>query len=129
MSTATLAHLDDHRDEAPALVALRTTFAKMHQLSRTEAPPSVAQRRGWLDALEGVILAHTDDIVAAIDADFGSRSRHETLLSDLFPTLAGLKHTRQHLARWARPRAKPVHWGFQPGRNKVHPQPLGVVAI
>ncbi len=129
MSTAKLAHLDDHREEAPALTALRTTFAKMHQLSRTEAPPSVAQRRGWLDALEGVIRAHVDDIVTAIDADFGTRSRHETLLADLFPTLAGLKHARQHLARWARPRTMPVHWAFQPGRNKVVPQPLGVVAI
>ncbi len=129
MSTATLAHLDDHRDESPAIVEMRTTFAKMHQLSRSEAPPSVACRRAWLDALERVIRAHTEDIVAAIQADFGTRSRHETLLADLFPTLAGLKHARQHLARWARPRTMPVHWAFQPGSNKVHPQPLGVVAI
>lgn len=129
MNAAPILDLDQHRDEPPAFSAMRTAFARMHHLSRSEAPASIAQRKSWLDALDGTIRRHVDDIAQAIDADFGARSRHETLLADLFPTLAGLRHTRKHLARWAKPRSMPVHWAFQPGSAKVHPQPLGVIGI
>lgn len=127
-SAAALIDLDHHRDN-PAIVAMRTGFQRMHSLSRSEPPPSVAERRARLALLDRVIRLHQDAIADACNADFGARSRHETILADVFPTLAGLKHTRKHLAAWAKPRRSAVHWAFQPGTAKVMPQPLGVIGI
>ncbi len=38
-------------------------------------------------------------IAAAISADFGNRSRHETLLADVWPVLASARYTLRHLCR------------------------------
>lgn len=119
--------VDLHDD--PTIANLRTSFQRMHQLSRSEPPPTVAERRARLDKLEQVVRANQQAIADACNADFGARSRHETLLADIFPTLAGLKHTRKHVAAWSKPRRVPVHWAFQPGSAKVLPQPLGVIGI
>ena len=127
-AAAAIIELDTHRDD-PAVAAMRTSFVRMHGLSRSEPPPSLAERRARLAALERVIRANQEAIADACNADFGARSRHETILADVFPTLAGLKHTRKHLASWAKPRRSAVHWAFQPGTAKVVPQPLGVIGI
>ena len=127
-AAAAVVDLAHHRDD-PVITTLRTSFQRMHQLSRSEAPPTVAERRARLDALERVLRANQTAITEACNADFGARSRHETLLADIFPTMATLKHTRKHLAGWAKPRRAPVHWAFQPGSAKVVPQPLGVIGI
>jgi len=125
---ATVVDLGSRRED-PAIAGLRTSFQRMHQASRTEAPPSLSERRARLDALERAIRANQDAIADACNADFGARSRHETILADIFPTLAGLKHARRHLSAWSKPRRAPVHWVFQPGTAKVVPQPLGVIGI
>ncbi len=127
-ASASVVHLDSRRDD-PAITSLRTTFARMHTASRAEPPPSIGERKARLDALEKVIRANQAAIAEACNADFGSRSRHETLMADLFPTLASLQHTRKHLSSWSKPRRVGVHWAFQPGTAKVVPQPLGVVVI
>jgi coniferyl-aldehyde dehydrogenase len=128
MSHAAVIPLDGYRESSP-IATLRSAFAQMHSLSRSAPPPDVATRRRYLDALERAIRSRQDDVVRAIDADFGARSRHETLVADLFPTLASLHHARKQLSRWAKPRSQPVHWAFQPGTAQVVPQPLGVVGI
>lgn len=126
---ASVTSLDSRREEAPALAAMRTSFQRMHALSRSEAPPTVAERRARLDALQAAIHRYQPAIIEAIDLDFGGRSRHETVIADIFPLILSLQHTRKHLARWAKPRSVPVHWAFQPGSAEVVPQPLGVVGI
>ncbi|MBM4345627.1 MAG: coniferyl aldehyde dehydrogenase [Deltaproteobacteria bacterium] len=127
-ATASVVNLDSRRDD-PALVSLRTTFQRMHVASRAEPPPSIGERKARLDALDRVIRAHRTAIADACHADFGSRSRHETLMADVFPTLASLQHTRKHLRAWSRPRKVAVHWAFQPGSARIVPQPLGVIGI
>ncbi len=127
--SANVSSLDSRREESPSVVSMRTSFQRMHNLSRSEAPPTVAQRRAHLDALEAAIRRYQPAIIEAIDQDFGGRSRYETVIADIFPLILSLQHTRKHLARWAKPRSVPVHWAFQPGAAEVVPQPLGVVGI
>jgi len=55
------------------------------------AMPAVAnlitrgERRAHLDAMCRLLLEHGDTIAAAIDADFGHRSVHETKILEIFP--------------------------------------------
>ncbi len=69
-------------------------------------------------------------MVAAVNKDYGCRSRHETLLGEIVPVLDGIKYTRHHLRAWMRRQRRGVDLLLFPGaRNRVIPQPLGVVGM
>ncbi len=76
-----------------------------------------------------LLAEHRGRIAEAISADFGHRSRHETELLEVFPSLEGLRHALRHGKGWMRQRSSPVSLWFQPGSAAVLPQPLGVVGI
>jgi coniferyl-aldehyde dehydrogenase len=87
------------------------------------------ERRDALEAIEALLIAHQNDIADAVCRDFGRRSRQETLLLDVFPTVSGLAHARRHLKKWMRPRRRPTSLLFAGAGNRVIPQPKGVVGI
>lgn len=92
--------------------------------------PTLARRLEDLDALERLVRDNQDAICAAIDADYGGRSRHETLLLEVYPVLDALRHTRRHLRAWLRPQRRGVdRLAFGLASNRVMPQPLGVVGV
>ena len=91
--------------------------------------PSAAQRQARLKRLEQMVRGHQQAIVDAIGSDFGSRSRVETLTSEVLPTLAAAAHARRHLTGWMRPRRRAVGLNFQPGSNRIEVQPLGVIGV
>jgi coniferyl-aldehyde dehydrogenase len=115
--------------DPPATATLMSQFQRQQAGFRREGPPSLAARKEALRRLKRLVTGHQAEITAAVSADFGHRSRHDTLLADLFTTVAGIKHTSHHLARWMKPERRAVALHFQPGRAKVLYQPLGVVGI
>lgn len=104
-------------------------FSAMHAASRAQVRVSREWRASRLDALAALVLENVDAFVAAIDADFGHRSGHETRLLEIFPGIEAIRHNRRHVGAWMRPRRRPVSLWFRPGRAQVIPQPLGVVGI
>lgn len=90
---------------------------------------SYQARRDALLAIETLLVAHQDEIADAVCRDFHRRSRQETLLLDVFPTVSGLAHARRHLKQWMRPRRRHTSLLFAGARNRVIPQPKGVVGI
>ncbi len=126
MATAvTLAH-----DEDPSYEEMLATLKKMHAAARKErvAKP-LAARVAQLDKLEQTLLRNKEEICRAIAADFGHRSKHETLLAEVFITLSTLKYAREHLAEWMAPEERDVNFTFFPARAELVAQPLGVVGI
>lgn len=99
------------------------------QRERAANASGVRDRLASLRALEHLVRANQDAFAAAISADFGNRSRPETLLAEVAPTLAAIRHASRHLARWMRPQRRRVGLTFQPGRAWVEYQPLGCVGI
>ncbi len=110
-------------------VPLTEIIAQQRAAFVRDGAPPVEQRRRDLLKLKRMLLDHATGIAAAISADFGHRSHQETLLADLFPTVAGIDHLHAHVARWARPERRGVVWYFLPARARVIYQPLGVVGI
>lgn len=106
---------------SPILQRLREAHAR-----RT---PDYAQRMDDLARLRAAVKRHADDIVAAVAADFGRRSRHETLLSDVMTVLHDIDHARRHLRRWMKPTRVGTDWLFWPARSEIRYQPVGVVGI
>ncbi len=92
--------------------------------------PSLDERVADLRTLQRFIRENKDALCDAIDADYGHRSRHETLLSEVFPALDGIDHVVRHLRGWMRPQRRSVDLrNFFGARNRVIPQPLGVVGV
>lgn len=94
-----------------------------------EPYPSLAERRARLEALERLLLDNGEAIADAINADFGHRSAEESKMLELFGCVDGLRYTRRKLAKWMTPQKRHVSMVFATGRNRVIPQPKGVVGI
>ena len=104
-------------------------FQLQRDAFRRQPNPPAGERRAHLDAMCRLLLDNSDALAAAIDADFGHRSVHETKILEIFPALQAAKHARAHVAKWMRPERKSVSVWFLPGRARVVKQPLGVVGI
>ncbi|MEZ5460460.1 coniferyl aldehyde dehydrogenase [Dokdonella sp.] len=91
--------------------------------------PTPAQRLRDLGKLREVLRRRFDELSAAMSADFGRRSHHESLLTDGMTVLHEIDYMRKRLTRWSRPRHRLADAMFWPARTEVQNRPLGVVGI
>jgi coniferyl-aldehyde dehydrogenase len=94
-----------------------------------ESYPGMAARHDRLARLRSIVTDNESRFVAAIDADFGHRSAHETRLAELYIVASGIRHAQARLARWMKPErvATPLH--LLPARARIERQPLGVAGV
>lgn len=109
--------------------ALHDSFHRMFEISRAEPPPTLEQRQDRLARLRALIKDNEKRFEQAISADFGHRSSTETLIAETLSLLGDIKHTSRHLKRWMAPRKVSTQLQFLPGKNRLLPQPLGVVGV
>lgn len=107
-----------------ALEAQRTAF-------RTGGPPSYEQRVDRLDRAIALLVDHQQELVEALDVDFGHRSAEQSLLTDVAGSIEPLKHAKQNLRRWMRPEKRKVQFPLGVFGSKAHVQyqPLGSVGV
>jgi coniferyl-aldehyde dehydrogenase len=116
--------------ETPPVSLLQEALALQRQAYLVHPVPSLQERQADLHTLQRFIREHQDALCDAISADYGHRSRHETLLAEVFPAVDGINHILKHLRSWMRPQRRFVDWrSFLGARNRVIPQPLGVVGV
>ena len=90
--------------------------------------PTLAERKADLLKLQAFIRDQREALVQAVNADYGNRSRHETLFTEIFTVIDGVDHVLKHLKKWMRPQRRGVDLkNFFGASNRVTPQPLGVV--
>jgi coniferyl-aldehyde dehydrogenase len=114
--------------KATTIDELGELFGAMRAASR-KSVPSYDERVARLDKLERALLEFKDELVKAVDADFGHRCKYETLQADVFLPLSCLRHTRDHLHEWMETETRPVLWVMAPATAEIVTQPLGVVGI
>lgn len=113
---------DELQRLTPVLTAQREAYGR--------APyPSLQHRRKHLDLLEKVVRENIDNIVAALDADFGGRSADETKIAEILTSLEGIKYYRRHIKKWMRPERRKLGLMGFPGEATVIHQPLGVIGV
>ena len=109
---------------------LRTHF----ELQRSEylaAPnPDYQQRKQDLVNLKKLVSENMEAIIDAISADYGNRSRHETQFAEIISVTDGINDVIKHLKKWMKVQKRHVDITMFPGgKNRVIPQPLGVVGM
>jgi coniferyl-aldehyde dehydrogenase len=115
--------------QAPLARDLQALFAAQQKAFAAQSFPTAAARLDRLDRLRRILLDHEDSLADAISADFGHRSRHETVIAEVFFVLAGIAHARRHLGRWMKRRRVATSFHSLPGSSSILPQPLGVVGV
>lgn len=108
---------------------LARLLALQRQAHATDPAPGEAIRQNRLQRLGALLDAYAERFAAQISQDFGTRSASEITLTELVPLRGALRHARQHLRAWMRPRRVSTGWMFLPGRSLLLRQPLGVVGI
>jgi coniferyl-aldehyde dehydrogenase len=119
----------DESMKSPALTALENAFHAMVERSRADPPPTLDMRLDRLKRLRAAVADNEARFVAAISADFGHRAPIETMIAEALFLLTEIKHTAKHLKRWMAPKRIATAAQFWPAKNRLMPQPLGVVGI
>ena len=108
-------------DLAPTLQRLRQAWQARK--------PDYAQRRDDLQRLRAALKRRLPEMADTVAADFGHRSRHETLIADGMTVLNEIDHLASHLRRWMKPKRVGVGWRFWPARAEIRQAPVGVVGV
>jgi coniferyl-aldehyde dehydrogenase len=106
---------------APTLTRLRAAW----QAQR----PDYTQRRDDLRRLRDALKRRLEEMADIVAADFGHRSRHETLIADGMTVLNEIDHLGRHLRHWMKPQRVGVGWRFWPARAEIRAEPVGVVGV
>jgi coniferyl-aldehyde dehydrogenase len=119
----------DQSLKSPGLSALDNAFHAMFDASRAEPAPTLDQRIDRLTRLRAAVADNETRFEAAISADFGHRSSTETTIAETLFLLGEIKHAARHVKTWMAPRRIATALQFMPAKNRLIPQPLGVVGI
>lgn len=94
-------------------------------------PEPLAVRKDRLTRAIRMLADNADAFCEALAADFGHRSREQTMLTDIIASIRPLKHARNQLGRWARPDRRRLEFplGLLGARAWVEYQPKGVVGV
>src|SRR5262245_40206683 len=118
-----------HERTATRPEALSPLLARQRAAFLRNGPPSLARRRANLTKLRAALLARRADFEAALDADFGHRSRHETAIMEVLVVTWGIDYLHKNLRRFMRRERRHVALPMRLARAYVEYQPLGVVGI
>ncbi len=123
---AQVAHLADHN---PVIRDMERVFQRQKQAFAAHPLPSAEERIAQIRRLKPALLRHQDNLVAAVNRDFGNRCASETLFAELVSLIEGVKYYTRHIPGWMQPEKRHVPFTLRPARASVHYQPLGVVGI
>jgi acyl-CoA reductase-like NAD-dependent aldehyde dehydrogenase len=89
----------------------------------------IVTRKTRLKSLQKSIKNHSNDIVTALNHDYGQRNEQETRLAEIMICLDEIKHTLKHIEAWIKPVKKMASYKFMFSKVATIPQPLGTVGI
>lgn len=104
-------------------------FELMRNLTRKQPILDWSDRESLLDALENMLKENKERFAEAIKQDFGHRSKDETSLAEIFPSLHGIAYAKKHGKSWMKTRRAGIYSLYRPAHNEIQPQPLGLVGV
>lgn len=91
--------------------------------------PSYDRRIAYLDRILRLTEAFEQRFIDAINADFGNRSKYETVIAEIVSTVSGARLAKKNLRKWMQPRGVSTPLHMLPAKSRIEPQPLGLVGI
>jgi acyl-CoA reductase-like NAD-dependent aldehyde dehydrogenase len=105
-------------------------FAEQKAYYLAHRNPGYKERVTDLKALHRMLVENREALIEAVNADYGCRSRFETIISELLANQDGILDAIKHLRKWMKPQKRHLDVTQYPlAKARVIPQPLGVVGI
>ena len=126
------------RTAAPKVGAVDQTHRMAAVLAAQKAAhirdgaPSAEVRIARIDRCIALLVKHNAAIVAALNADFGSRAAEVSGITDVAGSIGPLQHAKAHLKTWMRPEKRkptPALLGLLGAKATVYFQPKGTIGI
>jgi len=114
--------------DAPAPADLLCRFQRQQARRQAVRFGNASERIAKLRRLKAAILAHRDQLVAAMTQEF-HKPRMEVELSEVQLVLTELGHTIRHLRTWMRPARVPTPIHLLGTRSEIRCEPRGLVLI
>jgi coniferyl-aldehyde dehydrogenase len=110
---------------------LAITLQRQRDAFAREGVVAWGTRVDRIDRCIALLVDHQQKIIQAINTDFGSRSRHVSLMVDIFTSVATLKHAKKNVKKWMKPqrRKAPMPINLFGAKAMVHYQPKGVIGL
>lgn len=115
--------------QSSAAADVQRAYRRLQQGFENDRYPSARARLDRLTRLERALQRSTDDIIAAIEADYRGRSRVETLMIELMLPVFALRHAKRRLRAWMKPERASPAWWLIPSSARIVRQPKGVVGV
>jgi len=109
--------------------SLQSILNKQKSAYKLAPLPSAKHRIVQLTALKSALLSNQNELVIALDKDYGHRSTQDTLISDIMPCVMNINYTIKNLKKWMKPQRRHAGLLLSPAKVNVHYQPLGVIGI
>ena len=116
---------DDRKSEMEAV--LRKQRAAHNQMR----PEPMALRRDRIQRAMKLLTDHAEDLCKVMAADFGNRSPHQSMITDIAGTVNFGKYCLKHMDKWSRAEKRHVQFplGLLGAKAEVRYEPKGVVGI
>ena len=96
-----------------------------------EGPPSYKLRIDRLNRVQDMVIRNKERITEALNADFGTRSPNQSLISDVYAVLPAFTHAKKYLKSWMKDEKRKSNFpfGLMGAKSYIHREPLGVVGM
>lgn len=110
---------------------LQRTLQAQREAFQREGEVALETRVDRLNRCIAMLVDHQQEICAAVNDDFGCRSRHVTLMTDIFTSVGSLKFVRKNLKKWMKgeKRKAPIPMNLFGAKARIQYQPKGVIGI
>lgn len=96
---------------------------------RSQPAPNYELRIAQLTTLKTALLKFKHPLAEALNQDYGSRSTHDTFISEIMPSINNINYCLKNLKKWMKPSRRRTGLLLAPATVNVHYQPLGVIGI
>jgi coniferyl-aldehyde dehydrogenase len=110
---------------------MRATLDAQRAAFVAARPEPLGLRRDRLKRLKALLLDDGEALCAAMSADFGTRSREMSMMSDVVAGVGLVNYCLKHLDKWARPQRRRANFplGLLGARAELRHEPKGVIGI
>ncbi len=116
---------EDRREELERILKLqRAAF-------NTSRPEPMSMRRDRIKRAMALVKGHGENLCKAMSADFGNRSMHQSMLTDIATTVGAGKHSLKYMDQWAKTEKRKVQFplGLLGAKAELRYEPKGVIGI
>jgi coniferyl-aldehyde dehydrogenase len=111
---------------------MRAVLDLQKRVQLAKGPPDARLRKDRLTRCINLLLTHKEELLDAMEADFGSRGRDMGAFADVVSALGPLKSAREQVETWMKPQKRKVTPGalaLLGAKAEVRFQPKGVIGV